>query len=78
MIQEATVETFASALFGPSGKAKDEGQQEWQRETLFETAIQSIQSNRIFLLNELMLLIGGSILYSVLRVLGCRPVLAST
>lgn len=53
MIQEATVETFASALFGPSGKAKDEGQQEWQRETLFEAAI---QSNRVFLLNELMLL----------------------
>ena len=39
--QEATVETFASALFGPSGKAKDEGQQVWQRETLFEAAIQS-------------------------------------
>ena len=51
--QEATVETFASALFGPSGKAKDEGQQVWQRETLFEAAI---QSNKIFLLNELMLL----------------------
>lgn len=51
--QEATVETFASALFGPSGKAKDEGQQVWQRETLFEAAI---QSNIIFLLNELMLL----------------------
>eukprot|EP00434_Breviolum_minutum_P039728 symbB.v1.2.035291.t1/scaffold4714.1/size36000/1 len=30
--EEATVETFASALFGPSGKAKDEGQQVWQRD----------------------------------------------
>lgn len=51
--QEATVETFASALFGPSGKAKDEGQHVWQRETLLEAAN---QSNTIFLLNELMLL----------------------